>query len=561
MKRLLFSIAFCCIPLTANAGVCDTAWDADKIVNTLSGRPSYLKIPLKDKNQGTNEVTLAQVRAFHVAKEKIARVAGMSPNFIICGDRDPNAFASSGSKGEVVGVTLGMLRLADGDPDMAAAVIGHEFAHHVKRHGAASQSRDAVIGLIGLVAGIALEYSIQKKNGVEGLGLDLGQVGSTLVSRKFDRDQEREADDLGFQYMLAAGFNPTGSIKLAERFSRLGHGGGWFFDSHPGWDERGEIFKTKIASSPEAQQIIARASSSPRPVETGGSSAGQAVAFAPSYQTSEAQKGFQAGLTLFRDGQHSRALEQWRSAANSGYPPAQWALGYLYEKGQGTQANITEAISWYRKAAEQGLPGAQLALGGLYERGRGVAQSDSEAFSLFSKAAGRGYPPAVVALGSMHERGKGTTKDVGKAFELYKKASDLGAAHGHYALSRAYSAGIGVEKNLSEAGTLLRKAADMGNEAAQVTLGAQYMQGSGGMSKNQEEALVWFKKAAEKNYPSALYQLGAAYESGAGVGMDIRTARDYYTKAAQGGLKDAEVALSRMKSQEDVQRQRTGGGR
>ena len=149
---------------------------------------------------------------------------------------------------------------------------------------------------------------------------------------------------------------------------------------------------------------------------------------------------------------------------------------------------------------------------------------------------------------------KGTTKDAGKAFELYKKASDLGAAPGHYALSRAYSAGVGVEKNLSEAGTLLRKAADMGHEAAQVTLGAQYMQGSSGMSKNQEEALVWFKKAAEKNYPSALYQLGAAYESGAGVGMDIGTARDYYTKAAKGGLKDADVALSRLKSQEDTQR-------
>lgn len=555
MKRLLFSIAFCCGPLAAAASVCDTAWDADKIVSTLSGRPSYIKIPLKDKNQSTNEVTLAQVRAFHDAKEKIARVAGMSPTFIICDDRAPNAFASPGSKGEIVGVTLGMLRLVDGDSDMAAAVIGHEFAHHIKRHGAASQSRDAVLSLIGLVAGIALEYNIQKKHGVEGLGLDLGQVGSSLVSRKFDRDQEREADDLGFQYMLAAGFNPTGSIKLAERFSRLGQGGGgWFFDSHPGWDERGELFKTKIASSPEAQQIIAHATSSPRQAETGGSSAGQAVAFAPSYQTSEVQKGFQAGLTLYRDGKHSQAFEQWRSAANSGYPPAQWALGFLYEKGQGTQANITEAVSWYRKAAEQGLPGAQLALGGLYERGQGVAQSDSEAFSLFSKAADRGYPPAIVALGSMYERGKGTPKDATKAFELYKKASDLGSAPGHYALSRAYSAGIGVEKNLTEASTLLRKAADMGNEAAQVTIGVQYMQGLGGMSKNQEEALVWFRKAAEKNYPSALYQLGAAYESGAGVGMDIGTASDYYTKAAKGGLKDAEVALSRLKSQEDTQR-------
>lgn len=556
MKRVLIAFAFNCAPLVASAGVCDTAWDADKIVSATGGRPSFLRIPLKDKSQGANEVTLGQVRAFHEAKERISRAAGMSPIFLICGDSAPNAFAAPTPKGEVVGVTLGMLRMVDGDPDMAAAVIGHEFAHHVKRHSAASQSRDAVIGLIGLVAGIALEYNIQKKHDVAGLGLDLANIGSSLVSRKFDRDQEREADDLSFQYMLSAGFNPNGSIKLAERFSRLGHGGGgWFFDSHPGWDERGELFRTKIAQSSEAQQIIARASATPRTTDsnTTGTST-QAVAFSPSYQASEAQRSFQAGVSAYREGKHSKALDEFKSAASVGYPPAQGFLGYLYEKGQGTQINISEAISWYRKAADQGVPNAQVALGSLYERGIGVSQSDSDAFAFYTKASDRNFPGGMIALGSMYERGKGTAKDASKAFDLYKKASDAGHASGHHALSRAYGMGIGVEKNLTEAGNLLRKAADMGNEAAQVTLGAQFMQGTGGLSKNPEEALVWFKKASEKNYPPAIYQMGAAYEFGAGVSKDIDTARDYYTKAAKSGLKDAEVALSRLKSADDSQR-------
>lgn len=552
MKRLLITAALICTPCIGSAGVCDVAWNADEIVSSFSDRPLYLKIPLRNNSQSVEEVTLAQIRAFHDAKEKIARVAGISPKFIICGDLDPNAFASSGSNGEVVGVTIGMLRLADGEPDMAAAIIGHEFAHHVKQHGAAGQSRDAVIELIGLIAGIALEYNVQKNHGVGGLGLDLAQTGSTMVSRKFDRDQEREADDLGFQYMISAGFNPLGAVKIADRFSRLGRGkGGWFFDSHPGWDERGNLFKTKIAASTEAQQIIARASTASRSPETGGASLSSAGIFAPSYQASAVQQAFQSGLTLYNDGKHVQALDTWRDGAKSGYAPAQWALGNLYEKGLGTQANINEAVFWYRKAAEQGLPGAQVALGGMYEHGNGVSQSDLEAFTHFSKAADRGYPPALVALGSMHERGKGTIQDAQKAFDLYKKASDLGAAPGHFALSRAYGVGIGVDRNLNEAGILLRKAANMGNVAAQVTLGTQFMQGSGGTSKNQEEAIVWFKKAAEKNYPPAYYHLGFAYESGNGVAINIDTARDYYTKSAKGGFRDAEVALSRMNSRDD----------
>jgi TPR repeat protein/Zn-dependent protease with chaperone function len=504
MKRLLFLITLGCAPLIANAGVCDTAWDADKIVNALSGRPSYLKIPLKDQNQGTNEVTLAQVRAFHEAKEKIARVAGMSPNFIICGDREPNAFASPGSKGEVVGVTLGMLRLVDGDPDMAAAVIGHEIAHHVKRHGAASESRDAVIGLIGLIAGIALEYNVQKKHGVVGLGLDLGQVGSNLVSRKFDRDQEREADDLGFQYMLAAGFNPTGSIKLAELFSRLGHGGGgWFFDSHPGWDERGEILKAKIASSSEAQLIIARAGSTPRQVDTGGASTGQAVAFAPSYQTSEAQKGFQAGMALFRDGKHSQALDQFKTAANTGYPPAQLALGYLYAKGQGVSKDDEQAAAWYRKAAEQGFAGAQNNLGQMYRTGEGVPKDDEQAVAWYRKAAEQGYSHAQHNLGVMYANGQGVPKDDEQAVAWYRKAAEQGHANAQYNLGLMYYNGLGVPKDEQQAAAWSRKAAEQGHANAQFNLGLMYAKGQG-VPKDEQSAYFWWLLASAQGNQNAV---------------------------------------------------------
>lgn len=543
------------LPLAVSAGVCDTAWDGDKIVSSLSGRSANLRIPLKDKNQATTEIILGQLQAFHEAKDRISRVVGITPTFLVCGDAAPNAFAGPGPSGAVVAVSVGMLNLANGDRDMAAAVIGHEFAHHVKQHGANSQVRENVLGILGLIAGVALEYNLQKKHGVSNVGLDLGQTGATLVGRKFDRDQEREADDLGFQYMLSAGYNPEGAVRLWDRMSRLGGGGGWFYDTHPGSDERIDLFKAKIASSPQAQQIIAKSRNDALLLSgTESRTSDQAVAFAPSYQVSDAQRAFQEGVLAYQAGKYAQAYEKFNSSAVAGYPPAQGALGYHLEKGYGTQVNLAEAVSWYRKAAEQGVPSAQVSLGSLYERGVGVPQSDAEAFAMYSKAAEKGYPPGILSLASMYERGKGSPKDAAKAFALVKKISDQGVPAGHYALSRAYALGIGVEKKQAESASLLRKAAEMGDLPAQTTLGRLYIKGASGMPKNPDEGISWIKKAADNNHAPALYELGSAYETGSGIGKDLGMAIDYYTKASSRGLKDADVALTRLKTQDIASR-------
>jgi hypothetical protein len=55
-------------PTLGLAGICETAWDGDKIANALSERPSYFSIPLRDKNQKITEITAGQLKAFHDAK-------------------------------------------------------------------------------------------------------------------------------------------------------------------------------------------------------------------------------------------------------------------------------------------------------------------------------------------------------------------------------------------------------------------------------------------------------------------------------------------------------------
>ena len=249
MKRSFF-LGLSFFASIVSAAVCENAWDGDQLVRNLSGRSASQILQLKPTNGSSETLKFGQIIVFHSAMQRISFVAGLHSKFFVCGDSEPNAFASSGANGEIVGVTVGMLRLADGDPDVAAAVIGHEFAHHVKKHGTTSKTRNNILQVIGAAAGMVLEYNLQKKHGVQGFGMDIGQFGATLLSRKFDRDQEIEADDLGFTYMLSAGFNPNGAVELAKRLNGYSNNGNfWFLSTHPEWGEREEFFKRKIANN------------------------------------------------------------------------------------------------------------------------------------------------------------------------------------------------------------------------------------------------------------------------------------------------------------------------
>lgn len=79
------------------------------------------------------------------------------------------------------------------------------------------------------------------------------------------------------------------------------------------------------------------------------------------------------------DGTDWVATKLTRSAAELGYPAAQYSLGYMYYKGEGVPQNYDKAAKWFRRAADQGHPEAQYVLGRMYHRGEGVPQNYVEA--------------------------------------------------------------------------------------------------------------------------------------------------------------------------------------
>lgn len=114
-----------------------------------------------------------------------------------------NAFAIPGG---YVYSTRQLVALMNNEAELAG-VMGHEVAHVAARHSQRRQQkaqRNSILGVLGAVAsGVLL--------GDTGLGQQLGKTflqGSQLLTLKFSRSQELEADKLGIEYLQKAGYDP-----------------------------------------------------------------------------------------------------------------------------------------------------------------------------------------------------------------------------------------------------------------------------------------------------------------------------------------------------------------
>jgi uncharacterized protein len=98
-------------------------------------------------------------------------------------------------------------------------------------------------------------------------------------------------------------------------------------------------------------------------------------------------------------------------------------MARLHHIGGGMRKDEEKAVEWYRKAAEQGHGMAQYALGIMYERGDGVLPSKLAAAEWYHKAATRGVPVAQYNLGVMFAKGEGVDRDLTQAKRWLAEAS------------------------------------------------------------------------------------------------------------------------------------------
>jgi TPR repeat protein len=242
----------------------------------------------------------------------------------------------------------------------------------------------------------------------------------------------------------------------------------------------------------------------------------------------------------------AKEFEWFQKAAVQGYAKAQEGLGACYYFGIGVPKNAAKAVEWFQKAAVQGTAGAQLQLGLMYSRdGEGVPKNAAKAFEWVQKAAAQGYAGAQVVLGVMYYDGKGVPKNAAKAFEWYQKSAVQGKADAQYLLGEMYDTGDGVPKDAAKAVEWYQKAAAQGYADAQYLLGVIYATGDG-VPKDYIKAVEWYQEAAAQGYAGAQYNLGVMYASGGGVPKDYIKAVEWFQKAAAQGFADAQYKLGLM---------------
>jgi Zn-dependent protease with chaperone function len=142
----------------------------------------------------------------------------------LIGSQSINAFCMPGGKIAVFTGLIDKLQLTD---DELAMVVGHEMAHALREHAreriAKSQGTGALLSLGAQLFGLGQ------------LGDVAANVGTQLLTLKFSRDDETEADLVGLEMGARAGYNPRAAVSLWDKMAKASGNGGniGFLSTHP----------------------------------------------------------------------------------------------------------------------------------------------------------------------------------------------------------------------------------------------------------------------------------------------------------------------------------------
>lgn len=158
--------------------------------------------------------------------------------FEVADSKTMNAFALPGGP---VFIYTGLLDKLETE-DQLAGIMGHELTHvfreHWARQYAESQKRSLILGVI---------LGVTKANTA---WRSAAGVVNVLEKTKFSRGSETQADDIGFEMMVRAGYNPMGLADVFRLFERSRKKGANipFLSTHPVDSERIKRIENRVVA-------------------------------------------------------------------------------------------------------------------------------------------------------------------------------------------------------------------------------------------------------------------------------------------------------------------------
>lgn len=238
--------------------------------------------------------------------QKLARVSDrptVDYDFTVLDSDLINAFAAPGG---FIFVTRGLLESIDDEAELAM-VLGHEISHVAALHGVQiiqkemGQNALTILGTVGAAIVAGPEAMLMVANTAD--------LFSSLYLLGYSREKELEADNLGLQYILRAGYDPQAALafleKLEEGDPEEAQGWDLYFRTHPSTKERIEIIENMVGERTEREARAQRERYQ------------EIKALLPRVPAGE--RGEIKGL-LYRNAVHHLSLAV----------PSNWALGYFH---------------------------------------------------------------------------------------------------------------------------------------------------------------------------------------------------------------------------------------
>jgi predicted Zn-dependent protease len=165
---------------------------------------------------------------------------------ILIGSKQVNAFCMPGGKIAFYTGILEQLQLTD---DEVAMVMGHEVAHALREHARERMGKNlATQGAIGLGAAIL---------GLGSIGRSVADMGGQLLTLKFGREDESEADLVGMELAARAGYDPRAGVSLWNKMAQASKGAPpQFLSTHPSGPTR---IRDIEANLPRVEGLYAKA--------------------------------------------------------------------------------------------------------------------------------------------------------------------------------------------------------------------------------------------------------------------------------------------------------------
>ncbi len=171
----------------------------------------------------------------------------------LIGSDQINAFCMPGGK---IAFYIGILSKLELSDDEVAMVMGHEIAHALREHARERMGKSMATNALSRIGGALASVYL----GVDPRLTDaVAAQGANLLTLKFSREDESEADLVGMELAARAGYNPQAGVTLWQKMDAANKGAPpQWLSTHPSGSTR---IKDIQANLPKVESFYQRAKS------------------------------------------------------------------------------------------------------------------------------------------------------------------------------------------------------------------------------------------------------------------------------------------------------------